>query len=399
MAETPPSVASDLILRLPRTFAPAFSDQLSQWALLFPAERRQLQGEIDALEHMSGEDFKRLFAPILAIEAQMELPRWAPGAVGISVKDAGLLARSPVYGQWRQEVAKVFATLDRSIQPLSVPRLIACVLPDGLPPAASPWTELSQQGTWISLDGPFSSVSADFARSLAARQRPREVDDLESTWIFACTSNFTALADSPGVVVLDWTSLAGVRREFLGRLNRIRRDLKSVDDTNQELRRTAISPLVPRPVAARPQVREFLRTLLLSGNGSLVFPNSFVQWGASEALRRAQPQVLLAFFGVRQKLKPFSSSVLFEDQHRANPAADEDDPAGSLIDDLELAEYVYLSSRRFSPYSADTVGVMAIAGLNRVLLLGTPPDGMTGSMKAPRFTEVLLRWIESGRQM
>ena len=46
-----------------------------------------------------------------------------------------------------------------------------------------------------------------------------------------------------------------------------------------------------------------------------------------------------AFFP-RQRPKPFSSVVLFEDQSRSNPVPDEDDAAGSLVDAAMLSQYV-----------------------------------------------------------
>ena len=151
---------------------------------------------------------------------------------------------------------------------------------------------------------------------------------------------------------------------------------------------------MPKALSARPRVREFVRNLFLSGNGSLIFPSSFVQWGAAETLRRAQPQVTVALFGMRQKLKPFSSSVLFEDQHRNNPTADEDDPAGTLLDSQILAEYVYLAAARTNVYQTRTLGLFALAGSNNVLLLGEFPDGLRGTMKASAFEAVLMKWLQ-----
>ena len=143
-------------------------------------------------------------------------------------------------------------------------------------------------------------------------------------------------------------------------------------------------------------MREFVRALLLSGNGSLVFNNSFVQWGASEALRRAQPQALIAAFGVRPKLKPFSSTVLFEDQHRNNPAPDADDPEGSLIDALELSNYVHYAGQRVAAYQGRTLTLMAACGLDRVLAIGGPqPPSSSRRMSSDELTSFVLGWLSS----
>ena len=146
-------------------------------------------------------------------------------------------------------------------------------------------------------------------------------------------------------------------------------------------------------------MREFVRTLFLSGNGSLLFGNSFVEWGASETLRRAQPQVLIASFGVRKKLKPFSSVALFEDQGRSNPVPDEDDPAGSLVDAGVLSRYVCLGPQRVACYPGHTVTVMAAFDSNRVLVLSPQAAGFQNSAfqnapTAPQdLTALALRWL------
>jgi hypothetical protein len=317
----------------------------------------------------------------------------------LSVEDSGVIARSPLYPKWRQEVEKAFTKIDAGVGASAalppLPRLVACVLPPGLPVTKDPlWPELTKQGTWIELDGPVSQILPTFVPALVKRKRRADVEDEESTWIYECAGEFEDLARSNGSIVLDWKSLEPARREFLNKLNVIKRDLKSVDETNADLKRADLSKLLPQPLAERPRIREFVRNLMLSGNGSLVFPSSFVQWGAAETLRRAQPQVLIALFGMRQKLKPFSSTVLFEDQHRNNPAADADDPAGTLVDAQILAEYVYLAALRTTAYQTRTLGLMALAGMNRALLLGELPDGLRGSMKIADFGSVLMRWME-----
>ncbi len=369
--------AGDLIARLPRTFGPSFNDQLAQWTLLFPAEQRRLRAQVDWLAQLPPAAFKRLFEPIVALESKMDLPPWDPSAKGMSVTDVGILARSPLYPQWRTEVAKVFATIDEGVGSAGalppMRRLLMCVLPAGLPPSKEPWwPSLAKGGAWVDLDRPFGRAFPALVASVVKRKRPAGVEDIESTWIFESDARFTDAPKPPGETVVSWKALEQVRREFLNRLNAVRRDLHSVDQTNVDLKRLDIGKWMPEALAAQPRVREFIRGVMLSGNGSLVFPSSFVQWGASEAMRRAEPQAMIACFGIRQRLKPFSSSVLFEDQRRSNPTADADDPAGSLVDALMLAEYVRLTASRIAAYGARTLTIMTGEDLSRMLVLGVP---------------------------
>ncbi len=382
---------TELIARLPRTFRPAVNDQFRQWDLLFPAEQRQLEAQLGWLAGLAREDFDRLFAPIVALESRMELPRWEPGAAGLTVEDVGILARSPLYPQWRAEVEKVFSRIDeevlRSGAAKPLPRLVLGVLPSGLPLPTTPlWSELQRNGAWITLDQPFGRILTSFVPELAGRKLAAGTEEIESTWVFACDDRLSP----PAAVTLTWTGLAAARREFLSRLNTVRRNLKSVDQTHEELRRLDMGKLLPSALGGNPRVREFVRGIMLSGNGSLVFNNSFVQWGATEAMRRVQPQVLVAAFGIRPRLKPFSGSVLFEDQRRANPVEDAEDPAGSLVDALKLAEYVYLAEGRTPAYQERTLTLLAASDLDRLLVIGAK---MKEKMSGAELTAHALQWL------
>lgn len=390
-------VPADLIRRLPATFGPALNDQLRQSELLFPAERRQLEAQLKWLSLLPRTEFDRLFAPLLEIESRMEL-HWDSRAARLSVRDVGILARSPLYPQWRAEVERVFARIDAAAEQPGelqrLPRLLVCVLPPGVSFQDQPlWPDLSAEGTWLSLDRPFGQILPQFAAAIARRACPAALEEDERTWVFECDARLSGLA---GAAVLSWADLGGLRREFLRRLNAVHRDLRSVDQTSEDLERIDIGRLVGPAIAANPRLREFVRSLLLSGNGSLVFDNSFVQWGASEAFRRAQPQVLVACFGIRQKLKPFSSVVLFEDQNRSNPAPDEGDPAGSLVDALMLSKYVYLAVQRVVRHPERTLTLMAACDLNRVLVLSPAKPALPRSPAAEEdLTGFALCWLAS----
>ena len=54
-------------------------------------------------------------------------------------------------------------------------------------------------------------------------------------------------------------------------------------------------------------MQAFVRDVFLTGNGTLFVNNTFVEWAAVQALKRAQPRLLVARYGVRDKMKPFSS--------------------------------------------------------------------------------------------
>jgi hypothetical protein len=398
-----PSVYKELLSKVPRTFVPSLNEQFRRWDFLFPSAQRTLKAQLDWLAGLSAPDFQKLFAPLIEVESRMELPKWQPQSVGIGMQDAGLLARSPHYGEWRSEVAKVFAQIDEataSLNPFArIPRLLVCSLPPGLPVKGELWPDLAPRGKWLALAEPPLKWDRSMVSVLAHRRLPTGMEEDEGTWIVECSPRFSPAA-GPSAVAISWDALAAARRVFLSRLNAIQRDLRSADQTAEDLGKMDLTSLLGPGLGDRPRVREFIRKLLLSGNGSLVFDNSFTEWGAAEALLEAQPQMLVAGFGLRPRLKPFSSTVLFEDQHRNNPTPDEDDPAGSLIDGQMLSQYVYYSSERQVTYQDHTLNLFMCGDMPRLLVLG-PKDAMAGleallgPIASGDLTSFLLKWLES----
>ena len=334
-------VSPALLARLPRTFAPALNEQLRSWDLLFPAERRAITSQMGYLGRLPDAEFRTLFEPITALEKRMDLPPWKPNTDRLLVSDTGILVRSPYYQQWRAEVEKVFAKIDAARQTgggfRPVNKLIVCAMPAGVPTPSGPlWKTLEAQGKWVPVELPFADVLPALFRGVAERDQAPEMEPVERTWVFEYDSQLSAIHVNAPVAGFSFEELGPVRREFLVRLNSMNRDLRTLDRTYDDLRRLDLSRLLAQRYTTG--VGEFVRNLFLSGNGALLFGNSFVQWGASEAFRRAAPQAMFCRFGIRPKLKPFSSVVLFEDQNRANPVPDQPDPGGSFVDARLLVE-------------------------------------------------------------
>ncbi len=397
------TVPSDLLDRLPRTFIPLLNEQLSHWDQLFPAEQRPIRATLNYLAGLAEDEFQRLIEPIKQLEKKMQLPRWTPHSDRLSIEETSMLARSPFYPEWRAEVARFFEEVNASIGAAGDPapgkhKLVVSVLPAGLPlESASLWPRLAAKGRWGQLTAPFGKSMDDFVAALAARTAPPGAELIEHTWVLESTARFARQTPRPALTVLSYEALAGVRNEFRRRLNEIEKDLRSADETYDSLRKLDMSRALGPSLGPDPRLREFVRNLFLSGNGAVLFNNSFVQWGASEALRRAQPQAMICCFGIRLKLKPFSSLVLFEDQNRANPVPDEEDPAGSLIDIQLLCDYIYLATERLPSYAGRTAHIFAACDSDTILLVA-PPDflplpGPVEPLPLVRLQEAALDWL------
>ena len=397
------TIDKELLKRLPRTFVPALNEQLDKWDLLFPVEQRTIRNQLDYLAGLSPGDFDGLFRPVKDVEAKMQLPAWEASR-RISISETSLLVRSPYYPQWRSEVEKVFAQIDDGIEARKSrkPRrsVVACLLPAGLPlPAGSPWPRLDRAGRTLVLRAPFSDGAEQFLLALA-RHTDTAADPVERTWIFESGDAFSRILPSAadGPTLLSFEALGPARKAFLQRLNVIKKDLHSADQAFDDLRHLDLSPLLSKGLGRDLRLSSFIRDLLLSGNGALLFGNAFVEWGASEAMRRAQPQLLICSFGIRRRLKPFSSVAVFEDQGRANPAPEQDDAPSSLIDTQMLAEYVYLTASRLPSYAEQTLGVFAVQDSHVVQLLGpSPTTGWpSGPLTLAELTAGIVGWMEEG---
>jgi hypothetical protein len=398
------AIDKELLQRLPRTFVPALNEQLDKWDLLFPVEQRTLQNQLDYLAGLSISDFDRLFRPVKDVEAKMQLPGWEASNKRISISETSLLVRSPYYTQWRSEVEEVFAQINDEIEAKKSrkPRrsVVVCLLPAGLPlPTGIPWPRLAQAGPTLALHAAFSDGAEQFLLELAGHTDPA-ADPAERTWVFDTGDvlSRTLAARVDGLTLLSFEALGPARKAFLQRLNVIKKDLHSADQAYDDLRHLDLTALLGKGFGHDRRLSGFIRDLFLSGNGALLFGNAFVEWGASEAMRRAQPQLLICSFGIRHRLKPFSSVAVFEDQGRANPAPERDDAPSSLIDAQILAEYVYLAASRLPSYAEQTLGVFAVQDSNTVQVLG--PSPFTGRPSGPlalaELSAGIVRWMREG---
>jgi hypothetical protein len=109
-------ISPELLARLPRTFVPALNEQIKNWDVLFPAERRTMSAQMSWLARLPAHEFRDLFEPIKALEARMDLPAWNPRTPRVSINDTSVLVRSPLYPQWRVAVGKVFDRIDAGVK-------------------------------------------------------------------------------------------------------------------------------------------------------------------------------------------------------------------------------------------------------------------------------------------
>jgi hypothetical protein len=195
---------------------------------------------------------------------------------------------------------------------------------------------------------------------------------------------------------LSYSRLDAYRENFSREMNTMQKDLADADAVFDRLRSVNVTPWCPSEVAQDPAVREFVRSLYLSGNGAVIFGNSFVEWAASEAFRRARPSFLAAEFVVRSKPKPFTGVAVFDNPDQVNPLPAVDDLQGSAVDAQMLALYVWLAASRYQEYQRSTVCVCLAESLSQAYVVAPQEFDLlkqTEPVSLGQLSDALRNWI------
>jgi hypothetical protein len=384
------AVENGVLDRLPLTFLPFANQQFRDWQFLFPNERRATEQLLLYVNSLSPEDSSALFAEVIALEDKMKVRSWKFSTSEQTIENASLLARSPYFQEWRRAVQAVFDAAERHANttegsPARANRLVLIEIPRPLDLAAdSVWQRWGQLGRPRNLEIPprlSGSVleslvigNPRLSNGLLGKVTRRARNQYADAWVIDAGHALidSALAMQPAVpgavqpVLLSYSRLDACRQNFSREMNTMRKDLADADAVYDRLRKVDLAPWCPAEVAADPAAREFVRNLYLSGNGAVIFSNSFVQWAASEAFRRARPRFLAARFGVRSKPKPFTAVAVFENPDQVNPLPAVDDLPGSAVDAQILALYIWLAAMRYEDYAHATVCVCVAESLSQV---------------------------------
>jgi hypothetical protein len=350
-----------LVHELPVTLRPSMNQQIDQWNTLFPFEQTRLSGMMDRLASLSRPAFEALIAPVRAVEGKMGVRGWDFSESEDTIENASLLARSAYYAEWRARVEEFFEAVnlvpDSKEKQKNPARLILMVLPASLPTdPKTVWKQWDRRGRAVRISGDAEAIltllmdGQPAAQGIVELLQSRESNDPSSLWLIdtGATQPKTLNRLSPAnASILEFGALKPLRDEFLAELNKAPKNIEITDQVRYGLRRKSWEGLWPRDLGGQPRLQRFIVDLFLSGNGAVIFPNSFVEWAASEAIRRARPRVVIARFGMRIKPKPFTSIAVFENQQKVSSVPDADDPDGSAIDAAILARYVWLAASRY----------------------------------------------------
>jgi hypothetical protein len=411
-----------LLKRLPITFQPVTRQQLREWDVLFPYERQSIMRLLLYLADLDEQQFAELFREVVQLEEKMDVRSWQFSTEEQTILNASQLARSRYYQDWRKAVQKVFDAAEQHGESeksadAAGNRLILMILPQVLPlERAKVWEKWQGIGRPVRLDLAMSRETQGAAEALLSAGKAGDGGRLlevmshrpnasaADTWVLDAGTSLVDCAlrqtpsgsSAPTAMLLSNERLNKLRQNFSREVNTMRKDLADADAVFDRLRKADVTSWCPPEVASVPVIREFLRSLYLSGNGALIFSNSFVEWSASEAFRRARPSFVMAQFGVRSKPKPFTSVAVFENPDEVNPLPAVDDLPGSALDAQMLALYVWLAASRYDEYLRNTVCLCIAESLSEAYVVAPPEFALwheTEPVTLDRLRSTLIHWL------
>src|SRR4249919_1219580 len=389
---------AELLARLPATVHAFIVLELQKWPTLFAAERRYQTALLDELARFQRPDLQQATAGITRIETEAGCDKIARGNPGRFQDEAqALLRKRKLLPDWRKEIDAFFQRLDPALEahlyPPDAPRrLVVQIYGSGIGVQTEKlWHRFKGTGFRVPLNledarGPetflrklFGAADGRTAALFSALKEAERSNPLHA-WFLECQDALHGLC-SPGtfgdaLAGLSYERLRTYRDELTRALySKIQSGVESPQAFAAYARALKIAPAPDALLHSNEVLQAFVRDVLLTGNGTLFVNNTFVEWAAVQAIRRAQPRVLVTRYGVRDKLKPFSSLLLFSQPRESDQIPLIEDPLGSFIDVEQLSYYVWLNAEKSAAYRKKTLYLFLAEGLDEMLAVRSDMTG------------------------
>ncbi len=408
-------LAKGLLDRLPLSFSAFCFDQMKDWDLLFPAERSYFERLFGLLDRSSPPAVQQLFGPLREIELRMGVNEKTFPRAQFTLEQVDFLNRNPHYSEWRAAVARVFAQLDSVLDAETArvghARLVIVVAPAQLPADPSRmWTRLESRGKRVALEPP--DRAEDFLPLLVTGHERRHAAPTigqlfaagrhggpYTSWVVDAAGGISRLgAPDPPVVQYSYEALDPYRK-------RLMREVRNIVEAHEVPGPRQLSARLKQlkilssegELANDPILGEFARAILLSGNGTLLINNTFVEWATMQAVRRARPSVTIVGFGIRNKVKPFSSLLIYADQDATNPIPSQMDTLGSYVDLEIFYQYIWQEFEKYAEYRTNTAYLFVGDGMEEMMVVA-PADfsllSAPGPLKPAVVFQHLKDWLD-----
>ena len=374
--------------QLPLSFLPGLLRELIEYDFKFPAERKAHERELAHLESLSSAQLKEWFEGFAGIRlsSQLETFDWVKAPAQFMEQLSAHLWSTHQLDDFRKASNEYGDRLRAAVPPESprIPRLGIAVIGQGVADYNAPlFCKLRTHGAYYSAVNPESGLRI-LLDAVGARAKAHSL--LYGHWY---VDGGEATECSPELTCISYKALELVRvallRKMQGELHRPGMGPEALRTFLAQLRPSDIdmSRLAPQN-AKDERLERFELKLLTEGSGTQIFSTVFAQWGAREALRRAQPVTMLVRFAPRQRQRPMNELL------SANLTQPELDFIGSLIDADMGAYYNWINQQRL-PGAEQSSFIAWFEGHNQALAIGPGTPRGTES-KSPADLRQLLDW-------
>ena len=379
-----------LLDRLPVSFSAFTFSQIQEWDLLFPAEHSYYERLFSLLDRSDAAEVNRLFAPMREIERKMGINEKNWPKRQFTLDQVDFLNRNPLYPEWRQAVAEVFShldpLLDAEIARSGHARLAIIIAPAEIPiDPDRMWLRIRQHGGVVTVQ-PGEKPEDYLPLLLTGRPREKQSSSIGGlygaksksaydVWTTECGTGIRAcIGSDAGCVNLSYEQLGGYRKRLMSEVRRLvsAEEIRGPRQLSARLKQLKL--LASEGDIARDAVlAEFARAVLLAGNGTLLVNNTFVEWATVQGIRRARPSLAISSFGIRNKIKPFTSLLIYTDQEEANPIPSQMDTLGTYVDLEIFYQYLWQEFEKYAEYRKNTAYLFVGEGMDQMFVIG-PPD-------------------------
>lgn len=381
-------IANGLFDRLPPTFSTFFFEQFKDWEALFPAERNYFERLFTLIDRLPNDDSEALFGSLRVVEQKMGVNEKTWPRRTFTLDQVDFLNRNPHYSEWRRVITNIFNRIDpvleQELAKQGRPRLAIVLSPAELPVDPDRmWTKL--KGRRITLDAPIEAEKHVAPLFSSGKSRPYE------RWIIQSDATVPPVQNA---TMLSYDALAAYRKRLMTEVQQVveKEQLRGPRELGARLKK--MKALANESGTANdPIMAEFTRAVLLAGNGTLLLNNTFVEWATVQAVRRARPTMVAVSFGIRNKMKPFSSLLIYADQEKSNPIPSQMDILGSYVDLEIFYQYIWQEFEKYIEYRNNTVYLFAALGMDELLVIA-PRDFEIPSQTSPqKLMDAAREWI------
>jgi len=413
----------ETLSHLPATVHAFILVELQKWPTLFQPEQRYQRALLKHLSHLPKSSLDSATAGVSRIEGQAGVNKVTDRhPAGFQDAAQALLRQRGLQVAWRSEVDGFFRTIDPALEaqlyPADAPRrLVVQIYGSGIAVQRDKlWSRFKGAGVRVPLDLGGTKGTDPFLRQLLGAQEdgggtpallttalaPSPLD----AWLIEAHEALHSLFDAGPTTSraaptgLSYDRLRPYRDELTRALNsKIQSGVESPQAFAAYARSLQIAPPAGALLYSADILVAFVRDVLLTGNGTLLMNNTFVEWAAVQAIKRAQPRVLITRFGVRDKLRPFSSMVMFSQPRPSDHLPSVQDPAGSFVDVEQLSYYVWLNAEKTPAYRGKTLYLFLAEGVDEMLAIRSDRPAATASglppARLPDVYATMARWLDS----